>query len=121
MDRKEEKLYTTGAFARYFGIKKDTLFYYDQIGLFSPAAVGKNGYRYYNASQIPPFGTLLSLREMNVPIEKIRAYFEAPSPEKLEEMAREQIGLLKRKSAGGRKFKKAFRRFWRRRRKGGLL
>lgn len=108
MDRKEGKLYTTGAFARYFGIKKDTLFYYDQIGLFSPAAVGKNGYRYYNASQIPPFGTLLSLREMNVPIEKIRAYFEAPSPEKLEEMAREQIGLLEEEIRRRKEIQKGF-------------
>ena len=108
MDRREEKLYTTGEFARYFGIKKDTLFYYDQIGLFSPAAVGKNGYRYYNASQIPPFGTLLSLREMNVPIEKIRAYFEAPSPEKLEEMAREQIGLLEEEIRRRKEIRKGF-------------
>ena len=29
-ERKNEKLYTTGAFARYFGIQKDTLFYYDR-------------------------------------------------------------------------------------------
>ena len=54
MKRKDENLYTTGAFAKYFGIKKDTLFYYDEIGLFSPAFIGENGYRYYTASQISP-------------------------------------------------------------------
>ena len=45
MKRKNEESYTTGEFARYFGIKKDTLLYYDKIGLFSPAGVRPNGYR----------------------------------------------------------------------------
>ncbi|HJB06534.1 MAG TPA: MerR family transcriptional regulator [Candidatus Enterocloster faecavium] len=94
MKRKDENFYTTGAFAKYFGIKKDTLFYYDEIGLFSPAFVGENGYRYYTASQISPFGTLLALREMNVPLCQIREYFEAPSPAKLEIMATRQMERL---------------------------
>lgn len=37
MSRKQEQFYTTGEFADYFNIKKDTLLYYDKIGLFSPA------------------------------------------------------------------------------------
>lgn len=94
MKRKDENLYTTGAFAKYFGIKKDTLFYYDEIGLFSPAFIGENGYRYYTASQISPFGTLLALREMNVPLCQVREYFEEPSIEKLEIMAARQMEQL---------------------------
>ena len=91
MKRQKEKLYSTGEFAKYFGIKKDTLLYYDKIGLFSPAGISSNGYRYYTTSQIDLFGTLLSLREMNVPIKEIREYFQNPSPEKLSEMATMQI------------------------------
>lgn len=91
MKRKEEKFYSTGEFAKYFGIKKDTLLYYDKIGLFSPAGVHSNGYRYYTTSQIDLFGTLLSLREMNVPIKEIQEYFQNPSPEKLSKMARIQV------------------------------
>ena len=91
MKRKKEKLYSTGEFAKYFGIKKDTLLYYDKIGLFSPMGIKSNGYRYYTTSQIDLFGTLLSLREMNVPIKEIQAYFQNPSPEKLREMATIQI------------------------------
>lgn len=63
--------YSTGEFASHFGIKKDTLFYYDKINLFSPAGVMENGYRYYTASQIEPFRTLLSFRELNVPIKNL--------------------------------------------------
>ena len=43
MQRKKEKYFTTGEFAAYFGIRKDTLFYYDRIGLFQPEGVGDNG------------------------------------------------------------------------------
>ena len=66
MQRGKEKYYTTGEFARFFNIKKDTLFYYDKIGLFHPEGVGGNGYRYYSDAQINTFSTLLSLREMGV-------------------------------------------------------
>ena len=96
MKRKQEKLYSTGEFAKYFGIKKDTLLYYDKIGLFSSMGIKGNGYRYYTTSQIDLFGTLLSLREMNVPIKEIQAYFQNPSPEKLSEMAKIQIEKIER-------------------------
>ncbi len=108
MERKNEALYTTGAFARYFGIKKDTLFYYDEIGLFSPSVVGSNGYRYYAASQIESFGTLLALKEMNVPLCKIREYFQDLSPEKLEEMAREQMEQLEEEIRRRKEIRRTF-------------
>ena len=94
MNRKEEKIYSTGEFSTYFGIKKDTLLYYDRIGLFHPAGIQENGYRYYTASQISTFGTLLSLREMDVPIREIQDYFCNPSPERLERMASTQVSRI---------------------------
>ena len=94
MKRKNEESYTTGEFARYFGIKKDTLLYYDKIGLFSPAGVRPNGYRYYTPAQVEAFGALRSLREMNVPIQEIREYFGSPTPARLKEMAAKQAEKL---------------------------
>lgn len=96
MARGQQQRFSTGAFARYFGIRRDTLLYYDKIGLFRPAGVQPNGYRYYTAAQIRPMGTLLSLREMNVPIAQIRQYFENPSPQRLASMAAGQIGRIDR-------------------------
>ena len=32
--------------ARLCGVTKHTLFHYHQIGVFSPAVTGENGYRY---------------------------------------------------------------------------
>ncbi len=37
MEKKSELYFTTGEFARILGVRKHTLFHYDEIGLFSPA------------------------------------------------------------------------------------
>ena len=47
MDKKNKRL-TIGQFAALHGVNKKTLMWYDEIGLFKPAAVNpENGYRYY--------------------------------------------------------------------------
>lgn len=43
--------FTAGQFARLHQLNKRTLHYYDDIGLFSPAYKGENGYRYYTYQQ----------------------------------------------------------------------
>lgn len=43
---------TTGELAKLMGITKETLFHYDEIGLFRRHVVMKNGYRYYEVSQM---------------------------------------------------------------------
>lgn len=46
---KKNKLLTIGQFAALHGINKKTLMWYDEIGLFKPAAINlENGYRCYN-------------------------------------------------------------------------
>ena len=44
--KKKPKGYlTTGEFAKLCGVKKQTLFHYDQIGILKPELSGENGYR----------------------------------------------------------------------------
>lgn len=95
MHRIGKTRYTTGAFAKLFGINKDTLLYYDKINLFKPALVGSNGYRYYEASQIEEFWTLSSLRDMGVSIKKLSDYVAAPSPERLCHLITVQEAIVK--------------------------
>ena len=52
MQRKGEKLYKAGDFAKISGISKDTLFFYDRIGLFRPMMSAQNGYRHYSLSEL---------------------------------------------------------------------
>ena len=70
---KERKLLTIGQFAALHGINKKTLMWYDQIGLFRPAAVNPvNGYRCYDYHQSAVLETILLLRELDVSIQEIQ-------------------------------------------------
>ena len=77
MATKESKLYRTGEMAKLFALKKDTLFYYDRIGLFSPKyRKGNTGYRYYDSGQIMLLDAIISLREMDISIPELKKYLK---------------------------------------------
>ncbi|WP_081841863.1 MerR family transcriptional regulator [Lachnoclostridium phytofermentans] len=95
INKKNIKSFTTGEFAKRFGIKKDTLYYYDRIGLFHPANVDDNDYRSYTFEQLDVFWMIQSLRELNFPIQSLKQYVNSPSPEKLIELSKEQLTLVK--------------------------
>ena len=83
MDKKD-KLLTIGRFAAMHGINKKTLMWYDEIGLFSPAAIHpQNGYRYYSYRQSPLLETILLLRDLDVPIKEIQAFVQDRSAKRL--------------------------------------
>ncbi|MDP4109228.1 MAG: MerR family transcriptional regulator, partial [Bacillota bacterium] len=67
----QDLLYTTGEFAKICGVKKQTLFYYDEIGLFSPCRVSANGYRYYSYQQFDMFMAIQVLKEINLSLDEI--------------------------------------------------
>ncbi|RPK03073.1 MerR family transcriptional regulator [Priestia endophytica] len=94
MDRKNTTTLSTGEFASYFGVKKDTLFYYDKINLFKPAGKLSNGYRYYSYAQIKTFSTLQSLRKLGVSIEELKKYLSSPNTHKFVEIAKQQTVLV---------------------------
>lgn len=64
---------TVGQLAGLHGINKRTLHYYDQIGLFSPAVKGENGYRYYTLDQMPDLELILAFRELGMSIGQTQA------------------------------------------------
>ena len=73
MKKMEQRMYmTTGELAKLMGITKETLFHYDEIGLFRPAVVMKNGYRYYEVSQMELLDAILLLKELRMPLKEIQ-------------------------------------------------
>ncbi len=93
--KKSFKSLTTAQFAKLHGVNKRTLHYYDDIGLFSPRAKGENGYRFYDAAQSLDFEYIRMLKELNMSIDEIAAYREAPTPARFLEIAsakEEEIG-----------------------------
>ncbi len=76
----EEQLYTTGQFAELCGVKKQTLFHYDDIGLLKPALVEDNGYRRYSYSQYQDFLLISCLKEAGMSLTEIKDYLEESDP-----------------------------------------
>jgi len=81
--KKNKDYFTTGEFAKLFNVKKQTLFYYDQIGIFKPEYIGENGYRYYSYTQLETFEVLTMFKELHVPLKDIKAHMENRSPKAL--------------------------------------
>lgn len=83
MQRRELKNFSAGQFAKYCNISKSTLLYYDKIGLFGPAGVNDNGYRYYQETQVDFFLTIIALRDLGVPISELKKLLSNPSTQNL--------------------------------------
>lgn len=93
----KNRLLTIGQFAALHGINKKTLMWYDEIGLFKPAAVNpENGYRCYNYHQSPILETILLLRELDVPLTEIRDFMKNRSAENMKCLLEERIADLDR-------------------------
>lgn len=86
----KKNYFTTGEFAKLCGVNKQTLFYYDKEGIFSPDIVGENGYRYYSYTQLETFTVIAMLRDLGVHIKEIKEHMDNRSPEAL-------ISLMKSK------------------------
>ena len=68
-------------FSSLTGIKQSTLRYYDDLGLFSPATRGDNGYRYYSPQQMITINSINLLHELDMPIRQISDIQSNRSPE----------------------------------------
>ncbi|MCB5714582.1 MerR family transcriptional regulator [Lactonifactor longoviformis] len=90
----QKQLFTAGEFARLTGVNKRTLHYYDEIGLFSPAQKGSNGYRYYTYEQSLTLEMLLALREAGMSINEIRHYMDHRSARLFHEMVRQKTSEI---------------------------
>lgn len=96
---KQEYL-SAGRFAALVGTTKETLFHYDEIGLFVPKRREANGYRYYAMDQMETFDVIGMLRELGMPLAEIRNYLEQRSPEKFGVLLEQEEKVVREKSSG---------------------
>ncbi len=101
---KEQNLYSIGEFAKLCGVKKDTLFHYDEIGILKPEFIDQdNGYRYFSRRQLFTFDIIVCLKECKTPLKEIRSYLENQDAgyfleilqKKEEELRKEQDKIVK--------------------------
>lgn len=85
-----KELFKITEFAKIAGTSRKTLQYYDEIGLFSPAYVAENGYRYYSLLQLDRLALIAVLRDLGLPLREIKQYQECGSAEELEHLLEAQ-------------------------------
>jgi len=70
------EIYQIGDVANIVGVSRDTLRYYEKRGLISPYKE-KNGYRYYNESDIQKLISILYQRNMDLSLNDIETYWSS--------------------------------------------
>ncbi|MEG0832180.1 MAG: MerR family transcriptional regulator, partial [Acidaminococcaceae bacterium] len=68
-------IFSIGETAKIHHISKQSLIFYDKIGLLKPATINQdNGYRYYSLEEFAVLDIILFLKTLNVPLEAIKTY-----------------------------------------------
>ncbi|MDR2006955.1 MAG: MerR family transcriptional regulator [Acidaminococcales bacterium] len=70
-----------GEMAKLHGISRQTLIYYDNIGLFRPVRTTENGYRFYDKQQIPYLREIRFLKSLGINLKDIHLHFNERSPQ----------------------------------------
>ncbi len=81
MEHADPDLLVIGRFARLAGLSVGALRHYDELDILRPAWVDpETSYRSYRRDQLEPARTIVRLRDLEVPLETIRAYLAADDP-----------------------------------------
>lgn len=92
-----EDYFSIGELSSYQNISKQTLIFYDKIGLFRPAYVDPgNGYRYYSASQLDELDTILILKKCGLSLQAIKELLEHYTTESSLRVLTQQVQVLDR-------------------------
>ena len=71
------KFYKISEIAKTFSISRETLIYYDTIGLFKPIYIDdENAYRYYNDENISDLYFITMLKKANFSLKEIKEYIQ---------------------------------------------
>ncbi|MCL1701838.1 MerR family transcriptional regulator [Lysinibacillus sp. Bpr_S20] len=97
MFNKNVKYFTTGEFAKICKVNKQTLIYYDQIGLLSPIMKDNKDYRYYSIAQYEFFSVIELLKAVGMSLKDIQKYMAEKSPENFLDLMYQQKEIVARK------------------------
>lgn len=84
--------------AKLGNVSRQTLIYYDKIGVFTPQEVDfETGYRYYTLEQAMELGVILSLKELGMSLKQIKEYVtDKSTAERIQLLEEKQRQLLKK-------------------------
>ena len=69
--------FSIGELSKLQNISRQTLIFYDKIGLFTPAYIDpENGYRYYHANQLDYLDTICIMKKIGFSLEEIKEHIK---------------------------------------------
>lgn len=83
--------YTIGEISSMVNISKDTLRYYDEVGILKPSRIDSdNGYRYYGPEQISIIAKILEYKNYGFTLEQIKGLLVCNNEDYLHDALKEQ-------------------------------
>jgi len=95
MNRKET--FSVAEFAEFSRTTRDTLLYYDKIGLLSPELRGENRYRFYSSGQLSVVNLIRTFQALGMTLADIVLLKEKRTPEIINKHLEQQIDLIDEK------------------------
>ncbi|MGL4738364.1 MAG: MerR family transcriptional regulator [Cellulosilyticaceae bacterium] len=90
--------YKIGEISKIYGIGKDSLMYYEELGILKPLR-DANGYRLYKLSDIWRLNLIKELRSLEFSMKKIKDYLDNRTLSSTQEVLQEEVTLLDKKIA----------------------
>ena len=91
---KGKNVFSITDFAHFARTTRDTLIYYDKIGLLSPISRGENNYRFYSSSQLAVVNLIRTFQNLGMPLAEIKALINHRTPEIVSRLMEDQISHI---------------------------
>lgn len=91
-----KKHYKIGEISELYDIGKDSLMYYEKLGLISPKR-DNNGYRLYESDDMWKLNLIRELRHFDIPMKRIKEYFNLRTIKTTTDILKEEKMLINRK------------------------
>lgn len=86
-----------GQVSKIFDISKDTLRYYDKIGILTPEVDKNNGYRYYLLKHLEKLGLILGIKYLGISLADIKKTIESEDVKEYKNLVIREEEIIKRK------------------------
>ena len=94
---KRKETFSVAEFAEFSRTTRDTLLYYDKIGVLSPELRGENKYRFYSSGQLSIVNLIRTFQALGMTLAEINDLKEIRTPELIDEHLKQQIKLIDEK------------------------
>jgi DNA-binding transcriptional MerR regulator len=88
---------TISELARLARTTRDTLLFYDRIGLLVPESRGANRYRYYSERELLKVNLIRTFQSFGMSLKDIKAFLEDRNPETVLAALSEQMGVIRKR------------------------